>query len=260
MKSLLNNLGVQNYFSEKRLISVVFALLYFVICKLGFWWSAPYENASLFWPSLGFAVACVLTFGIYLLPYVFVGKFLALVSMAGWKFSFFFPTTLISCVDLIAVAFAVFLLKRVFRIDRKLESVGDILSLVTAGLLTSLFVTAPFSVIVFSLMDGEGQAYEVFKKSIWLHSLMGHAIGISLFGGTFLLWFSNSLKKLRVFKVIRSLGFAALFSCILGGVYFIFQDGKLLYLLLPPMMLSSFFMTPRQVSTLLALIAPLVIS
>lgn len=233
--------------------AILYFLLYWSLAEVGISWSDGFNLSSGFAPAIGLGVAAVLTYGNPFLWVVFAGHFFALIGS-----DIPFLLLLGACaLEVLTVYAAVFLLRRFFHVQARLENVGHIWSFVCVGLLTPVLVSVPLGLSLFWFHSGGGPLFSESLGEEVTRLFAGNAIGILVYGGTFLLWMSENIKRPESSKMAQSSVIVAFYLLIIGFIFYASDQHSVLYLLLPPMMIASFFMAPRQVATLLAVTLPL---
>jgi PAS domain S-box-containing protein len=129
------------------------------------------DLGKIVWPASGFALACLLLYGVELWPGVALGAFLASLTSSGQVV--YSLTT--AAGNSLEVLFAALLLRRVARFDTRMERARDVVALLVCGGAVGVCASALFGVLGMHLAGMA--AAEALPRIGWKWAL-GHAMGI----------------------------------------------------------------------------------
>jgi PAS domain S-box-containing protein len=236
-------------------LNLFLAIVYFSAAEIGLSLASLHTNVTPVWPPAGIAIASLLIFGPQLLPGIFLGAFAAnwLTNIPGASaFGIAAGNTLQALV-------AYWLLVRVVRWQRSLESVGEVMSFVICAALLAPLVSATIGSL--SLCLGGAAEWNRFIP-LWLTWWMGDGFGSLIVGSLLLSWSKPGILNTRDLPEI-----AALFVLLLIVVLIVFggwfpgpvKTYPLAYLCLPCLLWAALKFDQRIVTTAIVVMATLAV-
>ena len=199
----------------RRLTAILgIAAIYFATAKLGLSLAFLNASASAVWPPSGIALACLLLWGRWLWPGVFVGAFLANITTQG---SLLTSVGIATGNTLEALAGAL-LVHRLAGGTRAFENLSHTLLFVVLAAFLSTGLSATFGVT--SLCLGKFAAWEEFG-AVWLTWWLGDVVSDLVVGPLIVLWATQWRFRLRPEQMLEA---TALFAVTLGVGLFVFGD------------------------------------
>ena len=228
------------------------AVVYFAAAEVGLSLASLHTNVTPVWPPAGIAIASVLIFGLRLWPGIFVGALVAnlLTSIpAPAAFSIAFGNTLLPLV-------AYWLLLRVARWRRSLDSLGEVMSFVVCAAVIAPLLSATIGSL--SLWLAGAQSF----TPLWLTWWMGDGFGALIVGSLLLSWARSEKLEVRELPEIVSL-FVLLFivSLVVFGGWFPgpVKTYPLAYLCLPCLLWAALKFDQRIVTAGIVVMATLAV-
>lgn len=217
-----------------------FAATYYVASKLSMRLGRTPQEAALFWPPVGLAVAVLLTQGIRMWPGVALGVFLtSWAAKMSWE-----SALMLSAGDTLEALLGVWCYRRVLvRFGDSAGPFAELLAIVVGGLVAPL-PGACFGVpaLIHAYGHGWSQWPQLFGRW-WLGDSLGAIAVLSTCVG-----FSSKLREGLVWSVRRGVGLAALLAAVavLGGFVFYSEGGAyLLFGLFPLLLLGGVWFGER---------------
>ncbi len=236
-------------------LNLFLAFVYFAAAELGLSLASLHSNVTPVWPPAGIAIAALLIFGPQLWPGIFLGALAAnlLTNIpAGSAFGIAFGNTLQALV-------AYWLLLRVVRWQRSLDSVGEVLSFVVCAAMLAPLVSATIGSL--SLCLGGAADWGRFTP-LWLTWWMGDGFGALIVGSLLLSWSKPGKINPRDVPEIVAL-FLLLFITVLivfGGWFpGTVKTYPLAYLCLPCLLWAAMKFDQRIVTTAIVVMATLAV-
>jgi len=162
-------------------LNLFLAIVYFAAAELGLSLASLHSNVTPVWPPAGIAIASLLIFGPQLWPGILLGALAAnlltdipVASAIG-----------IAVGNTLQALVAYWLLLRVVRWQRSLDSVGDVMSFVVCAAVMAPLVSATIGSL--SLCLGGTAQWSGFT-SLWLTWWMGDGFGALIIGSLLLSW------------------------------------------------------------------------
>ena len=236
-------------------LNLFLAVVYFAAAELGLSLASLHSNVTPVWPPAGIAIASLLIFGPQLWPGIFLGALAAnlLTNIpVGSALGIAVGNTLLALI-------AYWLLLRVVRWQRSLDSVGEVMSFVVCAAVIAPLVSATIGSL--SLCLGGAAAWGGFT-SLWLTWWMGDGFGALIVGSFLLSWSKFGKVSSRDIPELVSL-FVLLFIVVLivfGGWF----PGRvktypLAYLCLPCLLWAALKFDQRIVTTAIVVMAALAV-
>lgn len=235
-------------------LNLFLAVVYFAAAELGLSLASLHSNVTPVWPPAGIAIAALLIFGPQLWPGILVGALAAnlLTNIpVGSAIGIAFGNTLQALV-------AYWLLLRVMRWRRTLDSVGEVMSFVVCAAVMAPLVSATIGSL--SLCLG-GAPWSRFTP-LWLTWWMGDGFGALIVGSLLLSWSKPGKIGTRDVPEI-----VALFVLLLIVVLIVFggwfpgpvKTYPLAYLCLPCLLWAALKFDQRTVTTAIVVMAALAV-
>ena len=236
-------------------LNLFLAVVYFAAAELGLSLASLHTNVTPVWPPAGIAIASLLIFGPQLWPGIFLGalaaNLLTDIPVAS-AFGIAVGNTLQALV-------AYWLLLRVVRWQRSLDSVGDVMSFVVCAAVIAPLVSATIGSLMLCL--GGTAAWSRFT-SMWLTWWMGDGFGALIVGSFLLSWSKPGKLGARDIPELVSL-FLLLFIVVLivfGGWFpGTVKTYPLAYLCLPCLLWAALKFDQRIVTTAIMVMAALAV-
>lgn len=187
---------------------LLLSLVYFVSAKLGLSLATVANNVTLIWPPTGLALFALLTFGVGLWPWVFLGSFVTNYT-TGLSIG---PSTAIAAGNTLEALAAVYLLRTV-QFQLHLGRVRDVVYLVllAAGLSTMVSASVGTATLaVAQIIHWENVVL------VWLNWWMGDAMGNLVFASFLLAWFQSNRVE---WHPQRALEAGVLAICLVGTTH-----------------------------------------
>jgi PAS domain S-box-containing protein len=232
-------------------LNLFLAVVYFAAAELGLSLASLHSNVTPVWPPAGIAIASLLIFGRRLWPGVFLGAL-----AANWLTNIHSAAALVIAIgNTLLPLFAYWLLLRVVRWQRSLDSVRDVLNFVVCAAVLAPLVSATIGSL--SLCVAGAAAWAGFT-SLWLTWWIGDGFGALIVGSLLLSW--NQGGKLAQRDVPE---IAALFVLLLIIVLIIFggwfpgpvKTYPLAYLCLPCLLWAALRFDQRIVTSSIVVMA-----
>ena len=236
-------------------LNLFLAVVYFAAAELGLSLASLHSNVTPVWPPAGIAIASLLIFGRRLWPGIFVGA-LAANSLTNIHTA---AALVIAIGNTLLPLVAYWLLLRVARWQRSLDSVGEVMSFVVCAALLAPLVSATVGSLSLCLA---GAASWARFTPLWLTWWMGDGFGALIVGSLLLSW--SKPDKLNVRDVPE---IAALFVVLLIVVLIVFggwfpgpvKTYPLAYLALPCLLWGALRFDQRIVTTTIVVMASLAV-
>jgi len=236
-------------------LNLFLAVVYFAAAEVGLSLASLHTNVTPVWPPAGIAIASLLIFGLRLWPGIFVGALVAnlLTSIpVPAAFSIAFGNTLLALV-------AYWLLLRVARWRRSLDSVGEVMNFVVCAAVIAPLVSATIGSL--SLCVAGAAPWSGFTP-LWLTWWMGDGFGALIVGSLLLSWGRSEKLEVRELPEIASL-FVLLFivSLVVFGGWFPgpVKTYPLAYLCLPCLLWAALKFDQRIVTAGIVVMATLAV-
>ena len=234
-------------------LNLFLAIVYFAAAEIGLSLASLHTNVTAVWPPAGIAIAALLVFGLRLWPGVFLGALAAnlLTNIpVGSAFSIAAGNTLQALV-------AYWLLFRVVRWKKTLDSVGEVMAFVVCAAVLAPLVSATIGSL--SLCLGGAAEWNRFT-SLWLTWLVGDGFGALIVGSLLLSWSKPEKLNSRDLPEI-----IALFLLLLIVVLVVFagwfpgsvKTYPLAYLCLPCLLWAALKFDQRIVTSTIVVMAAL---
>lgn len=162
-------------------LNVFLAVVYFAAAEIGLSLASLHTNVTPVWPPAGIAIASLLIFGRQIWPGIFFGAL-----AANWFTDIPAASALgIAVGNTLQALFACWLLLRVGRWQRSLDSVAEVMSFVVCAAVLAPLVSATIGSL--SLCLGTPAEWNRFT-TIWLTWWMGDGFGALIVGSLLLSW------------------------------------------------------------------------
>lgn len=236
-------------------LNLFLAVVYFAAAELGLSLASLHTNVTPVWPPAGIAIASLLIFGAQLWPGIFIGALAAnlltdipVASAIG-----------IAIGNTLQALVAYWLLLRVVRWQRSLDSVGEVMSFVVGAAVMAPLVSASIGSLSLCLA---GAAEWSRFTSMWLTWWMGDGFGALIVGSLLLSWSKPGTLSSRDIPELISL-FVLLFVVVLivfGGWFpGPVRTYPLAYLCLPCLLWAALKFDQRIVTTAIVVMAALAV-
>lgn len=236
-------------------LNLFLAVVYFAAAEIGLSLASLHTNVTPVWPPAGIAIAALLIFGPQLWPGILLGALAAnlLTNIpVGSAIGIALGNTLQALV-------AYWLLLRVVRWQRSLDSVSEVMSFVACAAVVAPLISATIGSL--SLGLGGAAQWEGFT-SLWLTWWMGDGFGALIVGSLLLSWSKPGKIGMRDVPEIAAL-FVLLFIVVLivfGGWFpGTVKTYPLAYLCLPCLLWAALKFDQRIVTTAIVVMAALAV-
>lgn len=236
-------------------LNLFLAIVYFAAAELGLSLASLHSNVTPVWPPAGIAIASLLIFGLQIWPGIFLGAL-----AANWLTDIPEAAALgIAVGNTLQALVAYWLLLRIVRWQRSLDSIGEVLSFVVcAGVLAPL-VSATIGSL--SLCLAGAAEWHRFTP-LWLTWWMGDGFGALIVGSLLLSWSKPGKINSRDVPEI-----ASLFVLLLIVVLIVFggwfpgpvKTYPLAYLSLPCLLWAALKFDQRIVTSAIVVLATLAV-
>jgi len=234
-------------------LNLFLAIVYFAAAEVGLSLASLHTNVTAVWPPAGIAIAALVIFGLQLWPGVFLGALAAnlLTNIpVGSAVGIAVGNTLQALV-------AYWLLLRVVRWKRTLDSVGEVMAFVVCAAVLAPLVSATIGAL--SLCLGDAAEWSRFTP-LWLTWLVGDGFGALIVGALLLSWSKPERLNSRELPEI-----IALFLLLLIIVLVVFagwfpgpvKTYPLAYLCLPCLLWAALKFDQRIVTSAIVVMAAL---
>ena len=236
-------------------LNLFLALVYFSAAELGLSLASLHRNVTPVWPPAGIAIAALVIFGPQLWPGIFLGALAAnlLTSLPAASASG------IAAGNTLQALVGYWLLLKVVRWRKTLDSVGEVMSFVVCAAVVAPLVSATIGSL--SLFLGGAAEWERFMP-LWLTWWMGDGFGTLIFGALLLSWSKPDRFSSRDLAEIASL-FVLLFIIVLvvfGGWFpGPVKTYPLAYLCLPCLLWAALKFDQRIVTSAIVVMAALAV-
>lgn len=235
-------------------LNLFLAIVYFAAAELGLSLASLHSNVTPVWPPAGIAIASLLIFGRRLWPGVFVGA-LAANLLTNIHFA---AALVIAIGNTLLPLVAYWLLLRVVRWQRSLDSVRGVLNFVVCAAVLAPLVSATIGSLSLCLAG----AAEWRFTSLWLTWWMGDGFGALIVGALLLSWHQGGKLNVRDVPEIASLFvlLAIVVLIVFGGWFF--GPGRtypLAYLCLPCLLWAALRFDQRIVTSAIVVMASLAV-
>jgi integral membrane sensor domain MASE1 len=200
------------HLQEQVVTLVLLTAIYVIAGKLGLRLAFHHESASPVWPATGIALVAVLSFGVRVVPTIFVGAFLVNVTTLGT-----IATSLgVAAGNTLEAMVGAYLVQRWGGGRRPFARVRTAVAF--AGLAAGLSTTISATIGVVSLALGGYAPWPDFGL-IWTTWWLGDATGILVVGSTVLLWIHQPRLNWSKARIVEAV---ALLACLVlaGQVVF----------------------------------------
>lgn len=232
-------------------LNLFLAIVYFAAAELGLSLASLHSNVTPVWPPAGIAIASLLIFGRQLWPGVFLGAL-----AANWLTNIHSAAAIFIAIgNTLLPLVAYWLLLRIARWQRSLDSVGEVMSFVVCAAVIAPLVSSTIGSL--SLCLTGAAAWERFN-SLWLTWWMGDGFGALIVGSLLLSWSKPGKLTTRDLPEI-----AALFVLLLIIVLTVFagwfpgpvKTYPLAYLCLPCLLWAALRFDQRIVTSAILVMA-----
>lgn len=208
------------------------AAVYFATAKLGLSLAFLNASASAVWPPTGIALACLLLWGRWLWPGVFIGAFVANITTQGS----FLTTIGIATGNTLEAVVGALLVQRLAGGTRAFENLNHTLIFIVLAAFLSTGLSATFGVT--SLCLGNFAAWEQYG-AVWLTWWLGDVVSDLVVAPLIVVWATQWRLQPRPKQMLEA---AALFAATLGVGVFVFRDNpySFAYLCLLPCLWAVF--------------------
>jgi PAS domain S-box-containing protein len=236
-------------------LNLFLAIVYFAAAELGLSLASLHSNVTPVWPPAGIAIASLLIFGRQLWPGVFLGAL-----AANWLTNIHSATALgIAIGNTLLPLVAYWLLLRVVRWQRSLDSISEVMSFVVCAAVVAPLVSATIGSL--SLCLGGAAEWSRFTP-LWLTWWMGDGFGALIVGSLLLSWSKPGKLNSRDLPEI-----ASLFVLLLTVVLIVFggwfpgpvKTYPLAYLCLPCLLWAALRFDQRIVTAAIVVMAALAV-
>lgn len=236
-----------NFYTSRFLIIIPLAILYFLVARWSLLLAFPGSNASPVWPPSGIALGIMLLLGYRIWPAIFLGAFLANVSLLVVGAESWSNITIISCL-LIAIgntfeAIAAVWLINNFKFTESILSYPQNIFKFMVSVLLACTIAASFGIASLYLA---GLLPNNIALTVWMNWWLGDVAGILMITPFILVWLQNSyslIQKRSLFEtlltIILMLG---LLSIIFSGYFYKNHYDRLMLI---PLMAAIFCIANR---------------
>jgi len=194
--------------------TAIFSMLYLAFCYIGSWMQTPGLGSYVYmiWPPTGLALAVVMLGGFRYLPIILIGSL-------WWGHASAMPTllALLMGINYMAVtALTTFLLRRLMKLDTRLETINDIGGFLIVGVALHSMIAAALNVQAFNIVDIFADWR--FERFYW-PLLLGDVMGVLVTTPFVFVWYARTkiiMSNKQVLEILLWL-FALVF---LGWVVF----------------------------------------
>lgn len=236
-------------------LNLFLAVVYFAAAELGLSLASLHTNVTPVWPPAGIAIASLLIFGAQLWPGIFIGALAAnlltdipVASAIG-----------IAIGNTLQALVAYWLLLRVVRWQRSLDSVGEVMSFVVGAAVMAPLVSASIGSLSLCLA---GAAEWSRFTSMWLTWWMGDGFGALIVGSLLLSWSKpGTLSSRDIPELVSLFGLLFIVVLIVFGGWFPgpVRTYPLAYLCLPCLLWAALKFDQRIVTTAIVVMAALAV-
>jgi len=224
------------------LVQLAVGLAYFLLAKAGLLLAVVHPSASAIWPATGFALAAIVLWGAAVAPAIFVGAFLANLSVGPFP-----PALFIAAGNTLEALAAGYLLSRFSNGARTFETTSGVITFACIALATT---TISATIGVASLW-ASGEADGSSLLSLWLTWWLGDLAGALVLTPVVILWVrqppttDETMTLLPVLGITTLVGLVAFGSTLAPGTH----RGLLAFLALVPLLWTALRRRQRDTAT-----------